>query len=155
MNCKKIVAFILCAMLISTFCVTAFAATSSLEIGQTKYKTYNITSAPTYKIRVAGKSFQKIKITLSYWDKEVEDQLIKKYKKWEKVPKEKKNTVWKISSSKTVTLSRDTQVAQIIVSQGKDFKFVKGRTPKARLSFTAGRTVKSTSNDPMSVTYPD
>lgn len=159
MNCKKIVAFILLVMLVMTSYITAFADTSSVKMGETKYKTYNnLTSAPTYRVTIVGQPYQQLSVKLSFWDKETEDALIKKYDTWANVPKDKKNTPWKKSNLKTVTFTLNNQKSYIInMSAGKDFGFKKGRTTKARLSFTAKKTDKTKLgyNDPIKVTYPD
>ena len=160
MNCKKIVVFVLFVMLITIFCFTAFADTSSVKMGQTKYKTYNnLKKAPTYQLKIVGQPYQKFTVILSFWDKNEEKELIKKYKTWEKVPKSKKNSPWKRSNTKSVTFSLTQQKSYIIsISQTSAFKFVnEERTPKARLTFIAEKTDKTKIgfNDPIQVTYPD
>ena len=117
---KKVVSLVLVVLLIMSVSASALAGTASIAPGKSRYKTYNISSSPVYNLTAAGRAGDKITVRLDLYDNTVNST--------------NENAHWKKSYQGTFTINSG---ATYFVIKPKDFKFVKGRTPKARLKFSA------------------
>lgn len=128
MNMKKLVALFAVALMVG-MSTAAFADSSKIEPGKTKYKTYSITASPAYTVSLASNvsTGMRCKVSLSLNDL---------YN-----PRPDNNPNWKYSSS--VTLVKDNANYTKTIKPGKSFKYVSNRSDKARLSFFAPKTNSS------------
>lgn len=134
---KKLVAMLLVVVLMISTCASALASTITLGPGKSipasKRPIYAISSSPSYTISVTGKKGYKVTVYLDLYDSYETDSTLQ----------------WKKSATKTITCKNNVSVSATI-SPTKTFKFVSGRTTKARLRFTAAKANKGDVN----VTYP-
>lgn len=128
----KFISLVLVVMTLLAVSAPALAATSTLAPGQKKYKSYEgLSSAPSYTVSLTTYTQynQFCKVTLSLND--LED-----------------GGAWKVSAVKTLKRgSTDT----VKISPTDTFKWVSGRSDKARLTFEG---LASNSFD-VYVSYPD
>lgn len=115
---------------------SAFAGTTYVTSTTPKYKTYSISSSPTYGIKVDGNPGDKLIVELALNDLEK--------------PKADGTPNWKFSNSVTITIG-STGVGFGTISPGSAFHFVPGRSDKARLKFKA----PSSNTNLVVVLYPD
>ena len=130
---KKVVSIVLVVMLIMSICAGALADSATLKPGKAMGpKVYNISSSPSYKVTAAGRNGDKVKVQLDLYDNNVNSS--------------NANDPWKKSFVGTYTISNYIQ----LTIKPRDFKFVAGRTPKARLRIWA----LSTNKDSIDVSRP-
>ena len=134
----RILAIALVAMSIMAVDIPAMAGVSTVNSNNPKYKSYNISSSPSYDITAYGTPGDRLTVCLDLNDLEH--------------PISNGNANWKVSKSITLTISSDGS-AQTTISPGSSFKYVSGRSDKARLRFKVP-TNYSNKGD-ITVYYPD
>lgn len=132
-NMKKILALALVIVSVLAIAIPAFAATSSVAKGKSKYMSYDISSSPSYGVSITGTKGDKLTVILSLNDLEN--------------PLSGGQANWKKSNSITLTVGTKDSCT---IEPGSLFGFVDDRSDRARLTFSAASTNKGS----ISVTYP-
>lgn len=115
---------------------SALAGSSYVTSTQPKYKTYSISSSPTYGILAYGNSGDKLIVELALNDLEK--------------PNSDGTPNWKLSKTITITIG-STGVGFGSISPGSAFHFVPDRSDKARLKFKG----HPSNTNGVTVSYPD
>lgn len=133
---SRTIAFALIVLSTLLIVTSALAGTTYVTSSQPKYKTYSISSSPTYGITVYGNSGDKLIVELALNDLDK--------------PNANGTPNWKLSKTITITIG-STGVGFGTISPGSAFHFVPGRSDKARLKFKA----PSSNTNGVTVLYPD
>lgn len=131
---KRFTAMLLAIVMLMALSVSALADTSEVAPGKTKFKSYDISSSPSYDVSITGATGDKMTIVLSLND--LED------------PNPDGTPNWKKSATKILVVGGTSSAT---IKPTSDFYFVSGRSDRARLSFVAA----SGNSGTVEVTYPD
>ena len=134
----RILAIALVAMSVLAVAIPAMAGVSTVNSSKPKYKSYSISSSPSYNVTAYGTPGDRLTVCLDLNDLEH--------------PISNGDANWKVSQSITLTISSDG-AAQTTISPGSSFKYVSGRSDEARLRFKV--PINYTNKGDITVYYPD